>query len=480
MPRRGPSAANVERISRAYAFLAEHEKRGTSFSIDDLSGAAGWKHDTVTAYLTKKLAKIVQRNGQTLRAAGVSAYTKESFLRLMSQRNDLSADPQKPTLKPEVECLLRKARESALLALQIYNNPTIAFRTEGFSVMMVIAWTALFHAIFEKRGQSYCYTDPATGKPQTRDGDMKAWELSECLNQFYGGTTSPIRTNLTFFIRLRNKIEHRFVPEIDPTVAGECQSLLLNFDELLVAEFGTYFAIRESLAIPLQTAHVRVDPTLTALKKLQARHFEEVNAFVADFRASLPPEILDDQKFCFKVFLIPRLANHAGTAHPIDFVQVTPENEGELAQLNKKIVAIKDRHVAVANAGHLKPSDVVTQVAKRLGKLFHRTHHYRAWQHYEAHRPTKKGGNVTSDGCNTQWCLPDPVHNDYVYTPAWVEFLVKKLADAAEYESLTRNRSAVPPTATKWKAGKGKAPRPLTSNGYDGDRAVKDTGSSRG
>lgn len=475
MPRRGPSAANVERINRAYAFLAEHEKRGASFSIDDLGGAAGWKHDTVTAYLTKKLAKIVQRTGQTLRAAGVSAYTKESFLRLMSQRNDLSADPQKPTLKPEVECLLRKARESALLALQIYNNPTIAFRTEGFSVMMVIAWTALFHAIFEKRGQSYCYTDPATGKPQTRDGDMKAWELSECLNQFYGGTTSPIRTNLTFFIRLRNKIEHRFVPEIDPTVAGECQSLLLNFDELLVAEFGTYFAIRESLAIPLQTAHVRVDPTLTALKKLQARHFEEVNAFVADFRASLPPEILGDQKFRFNVFLIPKLANHAGTAHPIDFVQVTPENEGELAQLNKKIVAIKDRHVAVANAGLLKASDVVSQVGRRLGQPFNMAHHVRAWRRYGARRPLAKNGKVTCDGCNTHHCIPDPLHNDYGYTPAWVEFLVEKLGDMNEYSALTRNRSTAPATTTSRKAGTGKSNLPSADTGCDAATAPAET-----
>jgi hypothetical protein len=37
----------------------------------------------------------------------------------MSQNDAVSADPKRPKLPPEVEALVRKARESALLSLHI-------------------------------------------------------------------------------------------------------------------------------------------------------------------------------------------------------------------------------------------------------------------------------------------------------------------------------------------------------------------------
>src|ERR1035438_792654 len=51
----------------------------------------------------------------------------------------------------EADANLRKAREAALLAVETYNRPGASFRTAGFLVLMVVAWTALFHAIFAKR-----------------------------------------------------------------------------------------------------------------------------------------------------------------------------------------------------------------------------------------------------------------------------------------------------------------------------------------
>ncbi|MEX5485295.1 DUF3644 domain-containing protein [Proteus mirabilis] len=68
--------------------------------------------------------------------------------------------------------LLKKAREFALLAVSTYNNPFTDFKTYGFIVNIVIAYTALFHAIFEKRGDDYFYLDNE-GNPKLVDGDKK-------------------------------------------------------------------------------------------------------------------------------------------------------------------------------------------------------------------------------------------------------------------------------------------------------------------
>jgi hypothetical protein len=435
------TTTNVARIKRAHAFLAERESTGTTFTVADLATATGWKPGSIRTYLTKKWSKIIKREGKDLRVSGVSTYTTDEFVRLMSQKDEISAEPKKPQLKPEVEALLRKARESALLALQVYNNPTTVFKTEGFSVLMVIAWTALLHGIFERRGERYVHLDAKTQQPIMIDGDEKAWELAECVSHFYGGSTTPARKNLEFFIRLRNKIEHRFVPEIDPHLAGECQALLFNFDDLLVTEFGSFFAIRDSLAVALHTAHVRGAATDAAMRKFQAKHFGEVMAFVSDFRGTLAPEVHGDQSYRFSVFLIPKPANHRGGAdYAIEFVKVTPENEGKLAELTKSIVAIKERTVHVANAGHFKPSDVVKRVATRLGKPFNTTHHTRAWQRYKV-RPAIKGGKATTNGCDPRFCIADEVHNDYVYTAAWIDHLVKTLSDETEYLALTKTKA---------------------------------------
>ena len=433
-------SAKIERIRRAYEFLAAKEAAAASFTVGDLALATGWEPSSIRTYLSKKWSKIVKRDGTALRSSGVGSYTQEEFVRLMSQKNEISAEPKKPQLKPEVEGLLCKSRESALLALQIYNNPTTVFRTEGFSVMMVIAWTALFHAIFERRGESYVYLD-ATHQPIVIDGDEKAWELAKCATHFYEEHTLPARKNLEIIIKLRNKIEHRFVPALDPHVAGECQALLLNFDDLLVTQFGSYFAIRDYLAVPLQTMNVRSVALDAAMKKFQAKQFGEAMSFVSDFRASLAPDIYRDQRYRFSVYLVPKPANHQGSAdHAIEFVKITPENEEKLANLTKGIVAIKERTIPIANAGHFKPTDVVKQVAARLGKPFNQAHHTRAWQRYNVHRPTVKGGKVSATGCDVRYCVPDEVHNDYVYTSAWVDHLVTLLSDDKEYTALTKSR----------------------------------------
>ena len=54
-------------------------------------------------------------------------------------------------LKKQARLSLEKARDSALLAVEAYNKPAVAFKSGGFIVLMVIAWTSLFHAIFYQR-----------------------------------------------------------------------------------------------------------------------------------------------------------------------------------------------------------------------------------------------------------------------------------------------------------------------------------------
>lgn len=427
------TVSEVEPVVASYRLLVAHERAGTACTVAEVAAATGWKAGTVRSYLTKKWARFVERKRGSFTVRGVGSFSEAEYLRLMSQNNELSADPRRPHLHVDVETLVRKARESALLALHIYNSPTTVFRTEGFSVLMVIAWTSLFHAIFAKRGTAYFYMEPDGVTPKMVDGDQKAWELATCMRAYWNDADHACRRNLDFFIRLRNRIEHRYVPEIDPHVAAECQSLLFNFDELLVGAFGAYYAIRDSLAVPLQTANLRSAAQVEVLKALQSRHFDEVTQFIHAYRKDLPSGVYDDPKFAFRVYLVPKAGNHSNTSDlTMEFVKHDPSRPEEMAELQNKIALIKEKQVEVINANLLSPKDVAQQVSKRIGKPFNASsHHARAWARYGVR---KKGFDPS--GCDRKYCVPDARHKDYSYTPEWVEFLVSKMMIDEEYRAV--------------------------------------------
>lgn len=427
----GNGKSKDQKVRLSYVFLLGHERAGTTFTLDELVAATGWRKGTATTYPKKKWAAIVSKDGQAYRVHALSDYTEDEYVRLMSQKDEVSSDPKRPCFAPDVEALVRKARESALLALQIYNAPATVFRTEGFSVLMVIAWTSLFHAVFEKRKKPYFYFE-ADGTPKLVDGDHKAWELGTCMKEFWGTADHATRRNVDFFILLRNRVEHRYVPGIDAHVAGECQALLLNFDDLLTAEFGGYYAIRESLAVPLQTSSMRTSAQTEALRKLQARHFSEVRDFIDAYRKELPASVYDDPKFSFRVFLIPKTGNHQSSSDvAFDFVKYDPSRPGEMAQLQKLVALVRERQVPVSMVGLLPVKLVVKAVAARIGRTFRQHEHTLAWKRYRV-----RGVGFDPSACNTKYCVPDAVHKDHAYTPAWVEFLVEKLGVASEYEAL--------------------------------------------
>jgi hypothetical protein len=135
----------------------------------------------------------------------------------------MAVDLPIPLRKGKAKSILESSIDSALLAIEIYNKPRTAFRSEGYISMMVIAWTKLFHAYFQATiGDRYYHKNP-NGRFKTKDGEKLAWELSTCVRK-YGDISEAAKMNIKFFVRLRNKIEHRHInkKEVDVSIFGEC------------------------------------------------------------------------------------------------------------------------------------------------------------------------------------------------------------------------------------------------------------------
>ena len=75
-----------------------------------------------------------------------------------------------------------------------------------------------------------------------REDDFVYWDLNTCLEEYFkADVENPIRKNLELFMPLRNKFEHKSIPEIDADLFAECQAMLLNYDRIIEEEFGAEY-----------------------------------------------------------------------------------------------------------------------------------------------------------------------------------------------------------------------------------------------
>ena len=340
----------------------------------------------------------------------------------------------------DVKALVAKARETAQLAVETYNRPTATFRSGAYVVLMIIAWTSLLHAMSSRKGIKPYYRKLGSRRYDRIDGEPRRWELKECLQQHYKGNNPATRRNLEFFIGLRNRIEHHSLAQIDPEVFGECQAMLLNFESLLVAEFGDRYAIRGGLTFALQFSQVVPKSPSAPAAKHAAGAFKAIKQYVDAFRSSLSADVQNDLSYSFKVFLVPKIGNQASKdSVAVEWIKYDPSKPEEMRHYEKVVAMIKPKEVQVANLGLLKPTQVARQVAAKLSRGFTTYDHKLCYEHFKTRPP---GGSADPSACNPQFCVYDDLHKDYCYKPEWVDFIAQKLGDPALYETIIGKRKA--------------------------------------
>jgi hypothetical protein len=311
--------------------------------------------------------------------------------------------------------LLAKARESALAAIGAYNAPTASFRSGAYIVLMIIAWTSLRLAIFLRRGLDPCYPSEVRSAVPAEDEEPKFWDLAKSLREYYQGNEAAVAVNLRFFIGLRNRIAHGSMPELDATIFGECQAMLLNFETVLAAEFGDHHLLTDTLVYSLQFSRRNPTERQQAMRSIPGQDTTAVLEYVEKFRSSLSADILNSQEFSFRVFLVPqRIINPSRTVVAMEWVQYDPHIPEAMEHYAHIAALVTTKHIAVGNMGRLKPSDVCREVGARLrGKRFGQHEHTCCWRHYGV-RPVT--GSANPERCNTRFCHYDEVFKQYVYT----------------------------------------------------------------
>lgn len=325
-------------------------------------------------------------------------------------------------LPKKVSNLLEKARESATLAVDIYNKPRTSFRSGGFIVLMCIAWLSLIHSIFEKEKRQYFYKEG--NKYKKIDGEKKAWELGKSAEEYFW-LDDPRFKNIDFFIKLRNKVEHRFMPSIDADLVWECQASLINFENLLVHEFWEKYSLLEHLFVPLQ---------FTSRKRLIPKEVEEKKTleFIKQYRDSIDQTISQSQEYSFKMFIVPKLGNHRNTSDvAVEFVKFDPHNPEDMEKYEKVLIGIKEKQVLVANQWKYRPSKILEIIEKTTGVRRNASWHTSMWKKYKV-RPSKWSSDPKN--CNSKYCQFDEASTtkDYIYTDEWIKLLVETEINLSE------------------------------------------------
>lgn len=343
-------------------------------------------------------------------------------------------------LSNKVKELLEKAKESSLLAVDIYNKPKTSFRSGAYIVLMTIAFTALFHAVFEKNKIKYFHRKRNSNRYLKIDGEFKAWELTDCVKQYFKENIKdeiPIRKNIDFFIPLRNKIEHRFMPELDGEIFGECQALLHNFEYILNKEFEDNNAINESLIFSLQFAKAYPKSKKSTSNIIKINDFKKIKDHIQNYRNELQDEVFSDQRYSFKVYLIPKLSNNQNKAdYAIEWVNYDPTKPEEMRNYDRLTGIIKEKLIPISNLGLHKAGYVAEKVKNELVKIYgsnikfsHSNNHFKCCVFYKI-RP--QGGDK-KENVKKEFCIYDAPHADYLYTDAWIDFLIKKLSKKEEF-----------------------------------------------
>ncbi|WP_353936991.1 DUF3644 domain-containing protein [uncultured Pseudomonas sp.] len=270
--------------------------------------------------------------------------------------------------------LIKKSREAALAAVQIFNNPALTFKSEIYIVLMIISWTYLLHSYYRKAGIEYRYHRMVGDRKKfdkTAKGAHKYWELERCLNENGSPVDKSASQNLRFLIGLRHEIEHQMTTRIDELLSARFQACCLNYNSLIKTLYGDEFGIDKHLSFSLQFSSLNKEQ-VEILSKTQGLP-ENIHAYIKSFDEALSDDEFNDPRFSYRVFFVPKTANRKGQADQvIEFIKA----DSDLAiGINAQYAVIKETERKKYLPGQ------ILKIASEAGyPKFNMTNHTNLWK----------------------------------------------------------------------------------------------------
>jgi len=295
--------------------------------------------------------------------------------------------------------LISKSRESALSAVQIFNNPLIKFKSETFIVLMIISWTYLLHAYYRKNKIVYkCIKKKGETRnryERTPEGAIKYIGLLECLNKKECPLDMQTKTNLRFLIEIRNEIEHRMTTRLDNYMSAKFQACCLNYNRYIKDLFTASHGIDKYLSFSLQFSSISIDQKDQLLEEYNLP--KNIEGFISNFENALDESIYNHPNYAYRVIFTQKMVNHKNQADQvIEFVKPDSKLGGEI---NTVYIREKDKEKYL-------PKQIEEIMKKEGYQDFTVSKHTQLWQKLNAKGNTSYGGYPFQGKQDWAWHKP--------------------------------------------------------------------------
>lgn len=343
--------------------------------------------------------------------------------------------------RPRFMHMVDASRDEAQLAVRLYNDPAETRSFEGFVVHMHLAWLYLLHGELTRNAVDFRYwhLQGRARRVERIDGEPKRWDLARCVRHRWSDEKDPVRANLTFFIGLRNKIEHRYARQqeaLTAAVGGHSQALLLNYEEELTGQFGVGSSLATRLRFPVFVGSF-TDEGERTLRRMRSRLPAALRTFIAEYDAGLDESTARDPRYDFRLRVLQELAPKDPDALAVQFTRyddLTDEQRATIEAIGRKgYVVVRERKRPVVGHGLLRPTEAAKAVQEQIPFCFNANLFAKSWKKLEVRPPT---GDAHPEKTDEKYCLYDERHNDYGYTPAYVARLVRECATEAGFRTL--------------------------------------------
>ena len=191
------------------------------------------------------------------------------------------------------------------------------------------------------------------------------------------------------------------------------------------------------------------------IRELQDTLPPSARNFIARFETDLGDDILNDQRYEFRVTIVPKLSGKSDVDRAFTFVcesDLTDDERATLRSLGKSgTVVVREQVRPVAGAGLFKPSQATTEIARSCPFEFTMHHFILAWRKLDC-RPAARSDHP--ERTDERYCVYDQPHGDYLYTPAFVAKVVKRTASTEKFQAFL----GVPPKPKKTIGSSGDSP----------------------